>query len=122
MDDMRQCGMINRDERLNNWARWVRVTFRYGHCMSLEGKYKAPRNDDDKNVLSEIDALDAAKIEKVICHPSFPEKMRELLKADYVLRADYRKTCRELGIRFSEYDIEVQRAELMVWNRMKEKT
>lgn len=80
--------MISQD-RLKNWARWVRGTYYIqGAARSLEGNYRS-RNDDGAGSLTKRgrmpypDAVDAWWIET--CCRSLPLKHHLLLKLRYVL-------------------------------------
>lgn len=104
---------------LTNWSRWCLSGKGQGHCMSLEHRYVEPSDlyREPKNSI-EINTLEAAEIEKILCQPRFPKKQRRIIINEYVFKKDYKLTCRELGFRYAEYVNEVQKAVHIFENRI----
>ena len=105
--------------KLKNWARWCLSGKSQGHCMSLEHRYLA--ESDLSNLPTnnlEINILDASKVEDCISLPDFPKKYRRLIINEYVWRKQYQRSCRELGIRYLQYDYELDKAVIILDKRL----
>ena len=116
-------------ELLENWAKYLCTLPQRGHCRSIEHRYCAPvvsAQNETRGVIILIDPSNAQMVESTVCNPDFPYRQRALLKAEFVQRADPRKTCRALGLRYGNagdlYEIEIYRACLMLKNRLAKKT
>lgn len=77
-------------ERLTNWGRWARIHRHYGHCLSFEHRYRAPRGAEVEwetatpppAPLLPPDTLDAMEIERRMHR--LPRLRRVILKLRYV--------------------------------------
>ena len=109
-------------DRIRNWARWCTTGLGHGHCRSLEHRYIA-ESDLGRETEAKIftDILDAQKVESCISHPTFPKKYRQLLINEYIKRKQYQQTCREFGIRYKLYDAELEKAVIILDNRLHKK-
>lgn len=91
--------------RLEDWAYWV---FDRGPapktCFSAEGRYRPPKDDQERKPRRAIDVDDAAIIERCITHPGFPAQARMILKGWYVLRCNSRQIARKAGIPHSRVE------------------
>src|SRR3990167_5401149 len=94
-------------ERLSNWGRWARSHQHYGHCMSIEHQYRAPRGAEVEwetaspppPPLPSQDLQDALAVERVMRH--LPRKNRDALRLRYVSGIrDERVLGRRLRVRF----------------------
>lgn len=76
-------------DRLRNWARSVRLYPHYGHCYSLEHRYRSPQcwvaDAPRLPPPSAYDIADAALVERAIANLA-GSKHRRLFKLLYVLR------------------------------------
>jgi hypothetical protein len=106
-------------EELLNWRRWCLSSGGGGHCMSLEHRYQSESDlDRVATAYVEIRNFDALAIEKQLSSLTFPKKQRRLIINEYIWRRPYIRTCKELGITFSEYDQKVINAVNILENRL----
>lgn len=103
---------------LTNWARWATFSCgSVGHCKSLEHRYKSESDIDKKaNTPIEVINADAVKIEKILVSPNTPKRNKKLIIAHYAYRTDHKITCKDLGLSFKSYDIELERSVKMLEN------
>jgi len=65
-----------------------------------------------------VDGKDAVLVNRA--WQALPGLNNKLIKAHYLPRRnDYKATCRELGLKFSEYDTQIMRSQQMVVNLLK---
>ncbi len=106
-------------EELLNWRRWCLNSSSAGKCMSLEHRYQSESDLDRVAKLTiNVRNFDALAIEKQLSSLTFPKKQRKLIINEYIWRRPYIRTCKELGITFSEYDQKVISAVNMLENRL----
>lgn len=108
-------------EELQNWRRWcLSLGGGNGHCKSLEHRYQS-ESDLDRVVTAHIEVrnFDAVEIEKQLSSLTFPKKQRRLIINEYIWHRPYIRTCKELGITFSEYDQKIISAVNILENRLK---
>lgn len=113
--------------RLINWARWCRDNKIKGRCQSIEHRYNYRSDADtgDDVVVREsepthfaVDNSDAVLVNRA--WQALPELNSRLIKAHYIPRKrEFKATCRELGLRFSEYDANLMRSQQMIVNLLK---
>jgi GNAT superfamily N-acetyltransferase len=113
---------------LKNWARWAREGQKYNRCGSAEGAYRAPKNDDDRQINGayRVDVRSAIKAERLIV--LLPEVEGIILVEAYIHRSGYvadrdvyvRKALRRKGFaRTHEQQVLLfERAQLMVQNNL----
>ena len=109
-------------DRIRNWVRWCTTGLGHGHCRSLEHRYVEPSDlgrESKPSVFTDI--FDAAKVEACLCDKTFPKKYRHLLINEFIKRKQYQQTCREFGIRYNLYDIELEKAINILDNRLHKK-
>jgi len=112
--------------RLINWARWCRDSKIKGKCRSIEHRYNY-RSDMDLGeiVVREaeptylaVDNGDAVLVNRA--WQALPGLNNKLITAHYMPRKnDYKATCRQLGLKFSEYETQIMRSQQMVVNLLK---
>ena len=84
-------------ERMGNWARWVRVRPHGWQTHPMWRQSRTPRSFDiDPHISIALDTLDALLIERTVS--KLPEKYRDALRWQYVLRADPAGMARKLGV------------------------
>ncbi len=106
-------------EELQNWRRWCLNSIGGGKCMSLEHRYQSESDLDRVAKLTiNVRNFDAMAIEKQLSSLTFPKKQRKLIINEYIWHRPYIRTCKELGITFSEYDQKVISAVNMLENRL----
>ena len=105
--------LADTDDRLHNWGQWARYRRPVHAARSAEGRFRRPAGDDDPRRTPElaVNTIDASRVDATIAPASgFPKRFAALLVAHYVIRADYRVTCRRNGIRWQDYRAEMLRA------------
>lgn len=109
------------EDRLINWGRAQRDNKNQGRCRSIEHRYDARSDKGDEVIAGEarptgmIDYRDSLIINRAWL--KLPIKHRKLLAMHYIPhRPHYTKIAFTLGIRMSEYDYQIQRAQMMVRN------
>lgn len=108
-------------DALENWGRWVIEHPKRSHCRSIEHRYRPNAKDDDprRTPKREIDELGASRTERIISNPTFPQRERHMLRMHFAFWwINSSRTCRETGIRFSEYEMFLGRAVRMFENRL----
>ena len=117
--------------RLINWERWNRDGKIKGRCQSIEHRYNYRSDADtgDDVVVREsdltylaVDNSDAVLVNRA--WQALPGLNNKLIAAHYDRYKNKRKdawkdTCRELGLRFSEYESNLMRSQQMVVNLLK---
>ena len=108
---------MNIDATLRNWGSWARERPIYGHCHSIEHRYRSPQcwNEVLPKVL--IDPLQALETERVMRF--LPRKHRLALKFNYVFRAPWRWSCQRLVLRYDLWGEHLSDAQNMVANRLR---
>jgi len=61
---------------------------------------------------------DAVRIEIQLSSLTFPKKQRRLIINEYIWKRPYQRTCKELGVSFKDYNIEIERAVNILENRL----
>lgn len=109
------------ENRLINWGRAQRDSKTQGHCRSIEHRYDARSDRGDEVIAGEVkprgmvDYRDALIVNRAWL--KLPIKHRKLVAMHYIPhRPHYKKISVTLGIKASEYDYEIQRAQHMVRN------
>lgn len=105
--------LASTDDRLANWGEWARYRRPLRSARSAEGRYRRPAGDDDprRTPAQAVNPIDASRVDATIAPANgFPKRFAALLVAHYVVRADYRVTCRRNGIRWQDYRAEMLRA------------
>lgn len=94
------------DKRLDNWGSWARPRGGVGTCMSAEGRFRRKAGEDDqrRQPVLMVDAIDASFVDAVIAPVAFPRRFSMLLKAHYVWRVADRNIRRELAIHVAEWE------------------
>ena len=102
--------------RLGNWARWVRIRPHGWQTHPMWRKSLTSRQwDIEPHISTATDLLDALLIERTVS--KLPEKYRDALRWQYVLRADPAGMARKLGVSRSGLLNLVCDGRLMVANR-----
>ena len=105
--------------RLEDWAWWVADRSRSGYkCLSAEGRYRPERVAEQLPTRRVVDVHDAATIERVICHPGFPQLYRRMLVGWYVLRASQQQISRRCGVCTTAFDQQMGLAGRILRNRL----
>ena len=106
-------------EELLNWRRWCINGAGANHCKSLEHRYQSESDlDRVATATVQVRIFDAMAIEKQLSSLTFPKKQRALIINEFIWKRPYQRTCKELGIRFIEYDMQVMKAVKILENRM----
>lgn len=106
-------------QRLEDWSWWVADRGRGGYrCLSAEGRYRPPRVAERLPTQRVVDVDDAARIERVICHPGFPAQARDMLVSWYVMRASRHQVCRRCGVSLAAFDQQMGLAGRILKNRL----
>jgi len=90
---------MNIQSRLKNWAHWAKYNrIRPASCKSLESKYKSPQIWHQPELKTEIDLLDAYKVEEALI--SLPRRDMDLLVYAYIKsNRNFDIVCRKLKIK-----------------------
>ena len=84
-------------DRLNNWARWVRVRGHGWQTHPMFRQAKTPKTlDVDAHISTALDTLDALLIERTVSR--MPEKHKEALRWHYVRASDPLGMARKLAV------------------------
>lgn len=119
------------DFRLINWERWCRDGKIKGRCRSIEHRYnyRSDAMDGEEVVVGEsapaylmVDNSDAVLVNRA--WQALPRPNNILIAEHYDKRKNKRKdawkeTCRRLGLRFSEYDANLLRSQVMLFNLLR---
>lgn len=104
--------------RLENWAAWSRDRFRKNHCASAEWRWRpGDVHQEDRGPRDMWDSLDAEKVFNAI--RGMPHKWRCLLHEHYIHKPPIMVICRKLAIRKDTLPDELNRARVMLENRLK---
>ncbi len=113
---------------LAQWARWARETMRYGHCGSVEHKYRSPQCWwPEEPRPPEINTREAMAVERAIVGlPGLPEKHRIVLvwtwvhrcKEPWIITRQAKKRYR-VWVRPQDVQEVLHDAERMVANRLR---
>ena len=99
---------------MRNWATWCRNRPHYGHCASIEFRYRSPQTWYPPEPRIEVDSLSALAIERIMRY--VPALHREALKLRYVVRLPRRDICRALHVPYDLWWQFVGDAQQMVAN------
>ncbi len=101
-------------KRIDNWVRWGKPNDSpRGRCASIEGRYVAPRPDDQKAEAAAqlpVDVRDAEVLEDAVRRIPNPD-YQALIRGKYVNRTPISLLCKSLNVRTHLFDI-VHRAAL----------
>jgi len=107
------------DGLLTNWGRWTQARGAGAYSESiwrLGGP--GPRARLEVGVpTAPVDNAVAVLVERTVCNRDFSPRMRDILKAHYVVRGHPVRTCNLLGLHQASYDEWVWRAALFFANR-----
>jgi hypothetical protein len=108
--------------KIFEWARWVRVSKGLdsrGRCASAEGRYVSTYPDFDSSAyVAQPDMRVVLAVERTVCNPMFPAKPREIIRRQFVVRAEPKDIARALGIHGHSYGDELKRSIVMIKNRL----
>lgn len=113
------------DALLHNWGRWAAV--REGRVQRrASGQWsRALRGGHPDGVQAggpgTVDVDAAWRVERAICGQAFSPRLRTLLVEHYAHQRDQRDTCRDLGIYWAWYEIELYKAAMACWFRLQTK-
>lgn len=72
--------------RLTEWGFWARNRVHYGHCFSIEHRYRPPQCWYPEEARPVVVTSQAVEVERAVRH--LPKRVRLALKLVYVLRMD----------------------------------
>ena len=105
-------------QRLVNWGNWARDKVHYGHCMSIEHRYRSPQcwyppepRPPEPNL---FEALDVERVMRFL-----PSKHREALVLRYVCRMTPEGVRRKLRVPLEDLWLLLDAASVMVTNRLR---
>lgn len=101
-------------DRLVNWGKWARNKPQYGHCLSIEHRYRSPQCWWPEEPRNEIDLLDALRVERVMRH--LPDMHRAALRYKYVIGIGEQGICNRLRVKPYLWGFILSHAQLMVRN------
>ena len=108
------------DGLLLNWGKWLQG--RKGGASLQSGMWRfASRGTRDVAYATvsavPVDNDQASRVEVVVCNPQFSPKLRDILKAHYVVNAHPNRTCTALGLHHASYPEWAWRAATYFGNR-----
>lgn len=80
-------------DRLVNWARWCRATGGNRGLHPMFRGYKSPQHWEAIDIPTQVDSLDAVKLEKAVAQ--LPEKHRFAVRWCYVYGTSPTKACQQ---------------------------
>jgi hypothetical protein len=105
-------------DRLANWKRAFKDHMNYRVTPSLEGRYRSPQCWEVREPTTQIDMIDALKVERAVV--GMPKLYKAILKYAYFQMYIPRQIfCRKERIRVDQYDLEEEKAIRMIDNRLR---
>ena len=100
------------DGLLLNWGRWLAGRSRGSATGNAMWRFasRGTRAATYATLSVPADADQARRVEVVVCNPDFSHKLRDVLKAHYVVNAHPTRTCAALGLHQAAYAEWVWRA------------
>lgn len=100
------------DGLLLNWGRWLAASSKTGSPETGMWRFagRGTRAAAYATLTVPVDVEQARLVELVICHATFSQKFRDLLKAHYVENNHPHRTCAAMGLHHDAYAAWVWRA------------
>jgi hypothetical protein len=102
--------------RLTNWGHWARTRPLYGHCYSIEHRFRSPQHWNPPEPRIVVDVPQALEVERAMRH--IPRRNHTALTCHFVYRLPARRCCQIVMIRFDLWGEILGDAMHMIENRL----
>jgi hypothetical protein len=102
-------------ERLENWRQWARPRMQQRVTQSLEGRYRPPPSWHPPEAKTEVNLIDALKVERAIVNLA-PQYKQVIIYSYIYPYLDLRAFCRKAKINIRDFESMQRKAVDMVHN------